>query len=207
MNPKPKIISGIPPHKTGSFHDTESCRTFQNEEETSKNYEILKSRFWSVNRWQEYCGEAFAEFKLYDNAGNPVARNPEENDFIRIDIPGPGPLESKGYDWVKVKKISINQFLTGEETGSIIIICAPAGAPGNSQNNHINHFYSEKSTSTFKISRGSLYIKAGIHGRNERPNFKTNFPDKLRNILIALGAMLGISKIQWQVLADNLTDF
>ncbi|MCG2792600.1 MAG: hypothetical protein L6262_03505 [Weeksellaceae bacterium] len=207
MKPQPKVIPGIPEHKKGSFHDTESRRIFENREETASNYDILKSRFFSVNEWPDYCGQAFADFKLFDADAHHLTRWPKANDLIRIDIPGPGNLQSNGYDWVKIINIAQNEFLNDDEIENIIITCVPTNDPAKPKNNYIAHFYSEKSSSTFKIARGNKYIKTGIYGRNETPNLNANFIGKIRNIVVAAGAMLQISKIEWKVLAERLLEF
>ena len=57
----------------------------------------------------------------------------------------------------------------------------------------IAHFYSDKASSNFVVRRKGKCIYAEIHGRNEVSNSNTeNFPDKIRNTLIALGGIIGI---------------
>ena len=204
MKSQPKLIPGIPEQKKGSFHDTESRRLFENQEETSQAFKILKNRFLSINDWKNFCGKK-TEFKLFDSAGNQISRSPQQNDFIRIDIPGPGNPESKGYEWVEIVKIS-DQFPTAGEVEHLIILCKPSAVPGKNEKN-VSHFYSQESSSNFKISRGSKYIKIGIYGRNETPNMNTDFTGKIRNLLIALGGMFGLSKLQWKVFADGILKF
>lgn len=74
-----------------------------------------------------------------------------QGDYICIDIPGPGNIEAKGYDWVQ---------------------CAPSIDPTQPGHTNIAHFYSEAATSTFMISGTEKCIYACIYGRNERPNFR-----------------------------------
>lgn len=198
-------IPGIPTQENGSFHDTESQRDFDSPETTARNFEILKNRFFSVNEWKNYCKKKSADFKLYDANGNHITRFPQENDLIRIDIPGPGNPESKGFEWVKIKKMSKESPTVGE-IENFTMICIPANDP-KIDNCHIAHFYSEKSSSNFRISRGSKYVKIGIYGRNETPNMNTNLIGKIRNLLIAIGGMFGMSKIQWKVFADEIVKF
>jgi hypothetical protein len=57
------------------------------------------------------------------------------------------------------------------------------------------------------ISRGNTYIKAAVYGRNETANLDANFLDTIRNLVIALGGIIGISKIQRKRLTDALLDF
>jgi len=203
---KPKQIPGIPQQKNGSFHDTEKYIHFENSEITDENYEMLKNRFFSINQWENYCGKKSAEFKLHNPHGAPISRLPQENDLIRIKIPGPGNPESNGYEWVKIEKIS-NQLPNVGEIENITMICIPTKVPGQNKSKHIAHFYSEKSTSNFRISKGLKFIKIGIYGRNETPNMNTSFIGKMRNSLIGIGGMFGISKIQWKIFAEKIIEF
>jgi hypothetical protein len=188
----------------GGFHDTESQKNYDTAFIASEKLTILKERFFSISQWKSFSGKSFADFKLFDSAGKHVNQMPETGNFIRIDIPGPGEREANGYDWVEIISISHQQT---ENTESFTIICKPSTIPGNNTGSHIAHFYSDKATSTFIISRENQTIRAGIHGRNEFPNFNARFIDKIRNILISLGGMIGFSKIQWKSLADGLLDF
>ncbi|WP_419870837.1 hypothetical protein [Chryseobacterium sp. CT-SW4] len=203
---EPKKIPGVPEQKEGGFHDTESQKCFDTPEITSEKFRILKERFFSIDRWIDYSGEGAADFRLYDSLGNPISRIPEVGDFMRIDIPGPGTVEANGYDWVKITKIIDNELEEGE-IEKLIVICSPSPEPGNSNSDHIAHFYSAAATSTFIITRTKTCIKASVHGRNESPNFETDFIDKVRNLFTAAGGMAGIAKIQWKLLVDGLLDF
>lgn len=201
---KAKIISGVPKQKKGGFHDTESEKIFDSPTIASQKFEILKERFLSVNRWKEYCGDKLADFKLHDAYGNFSEKMPQIGDFIRINIPGPGNTEAKGYDWVQISSM----FSEHEERFSkIIITCRPSKAPGKKKNWHIAHFYAARASSTFIVSKEENRIKAGVYGRNETPNFNANFLNKIRSIFITLGGIMGVSKIQWKILSDGLLDF
>lgn len=200
---KPKQIKGVPQQQSGGFHDTESQKQFDPALLPLK-FELLKERFFSVTRWKSYCGEGFADFKLYDSEGTETARDPQKGDFIRIDIPGPGEKEAKGYDWVEITDICFQEDSSSE---SILMTCSPSGDPKNSKNSHIAHFYSRKATSTFLISRTATHLKAAVYGRNESPNFNAGFIDVIRNLMVATGGMMGVSKIQWKKLSDGFLDF
>jgi len=199
---KPKEIPGVPRQKSGGFHDTESIKQFKTIEAHAK-FEILKKRFFSINEWKNYCGKGSSEFKHFSESGQPVDRIPEKGDFVRIGIPGPGTKEADGYDWVEI--INIAHRDTGNHE-SYLVSCRPSKAPNKSMR-HIAHFYSDSSTSNFMIIKEGNVLKAGIYGRNEKPNFNAAFIDKIRNCMIALGGIFGISKIQWKVLAEGLLDF
>lgn len=201
---KPKMIPGVPLQKEGGFHDTESQKYCNEYELAEQKFLILKERFFSINQWQKYSGENTADFRLYNSDGEPLERSPEIGDYIRIDIPGPGEAEAKGYDWVEVVNI-FHQM--ADQFECFLVTCSPSKIPGNKENSHIAHFYSDEATSTFLISRNGKEIKAAIYGRNESPNFNARFIDKLRNIMVGLGGMMGVSKIQWKALSDGLLDF
>ncbi|WP_415327347.1 hypothetical protein [Chryseobacterium sp. MMS23-Vi53] len=199
-----KLIPGVPQQMKGGFHDTETCKKFDNPETATEQFEILKRKFLAVNDWRSFCGEGFADFKLFDSEGNFINRFPKEGDFIRIDIPGPGNSEAKGYDWVKI--LNISEYHYNEILECYSMVCQPSENPQDKNNFHIAHFYSQESTSTFIICRGKNFIKAGIYGRNEYPNFNSSFLNKIRNLFIAIGGMIGFSKIQWKRLTNGFID-
>ncbi|QBJ85402.1 hypothetical protein DDI74_03620 [Chryseobacterium gleum] len=199
----PKIFKGVPAQKSGGFHDTESRKVYRQDLIPLK-FTILKERFFSVNQWESYSGKAFAAFKLYDSDGNAVNREPQKGDFIRIDIPGPGEPDAKGYDWVEVTDICFYQDSFSE---SISMTCRPSINPQDKTNRHIAHFYGSAATSTFMISRSPDHLKAAVYGRNERPNFNAKFFDVIRNLFIAIPGMFGVAKIQWKQLTDSFLDF
>ena len=201
-----KIIPGIPSQETGSFHDSEKEKAFDTPESAAEAYEILKKRLLSVNDWKNYCDEKSADFKLYDTNGNPISRFAQEKDLIRINIPGPGNPESNGYECVRIDKLTSTETAPNE-LESLTIICVPTTDPNQTPESHISHFYSDLSTSNFRISRSTSAIKIGVYGRNEKPNMNTNFAGKVRNLMIAVGGMFGMSKIQWEVFAEKIIDF
>lgn len=203
---KAKDIPGIPPQIEGAFHDTESQQDISIPEMVAQKYVQLKKRFLDINSWREYCGETSTDFRLYNSAGEFIHRDPEVGDFVRIDIPGPGNFDTKGYDWVEIVKIS-DKFSKSDETESLLIICRPS-IPPNGDTNHIAHFYARESTSSFRIAKGKNFIRAEVYGRNEKPNFSNvGFFNKIRNFLITIGGFAKVTKIQWKCLADGLLDF
>ncbi|MDR6403707.1 MULTISPECIES: hypothetical protein [Chryseobacterium] len=201
---KAKEIPGVPQQKKGSFHDTESQKYFENSSAAAQQFEILKKRFLNISQWKEYCGGNLADFKLYDSYGYFIERDPQIGDFIKIDIPGPGDTEAKGYDWVKIISIFSEK---NDNYERILISCSPSIVPGEPKDYHIAHFYSAEATSNFMILRQDNCITTAVYGRNESPNFKTTSVNITRNIFIAIGGMMGASKIQWKSLTDGLLDF
>ena len=200
-----KQIPGVPVQKKGAFHDTESKRSFESEELVANHFEILKDRFFCIHRWKEYGGDLSADFRLFDCDGSYVERMPRKGDYIRIDIPGPGDIKAKGYDWVEVMQIDDRCY--GDELERYLLVCRPSAVP-QSNKEHIAHFYARESSSSFIISRGIDYIKVGIYGRNEVPNIsRTGFFGRIRNLLVSIGGFFQLSKIQWKSLADGFLDF
>ncbi|KQT35700.1 hypothetical protein ASG22_01385 [Chryseobacterium sp. Leaf405] len=199
---KPKQIPGIPMQKKGGFHDTESIQQF-NVLEIHSKFDVLKERFFSINKWKEYCGNASAEFKHFDATGQFVDRIPVKGDLIRIGIPGPGTKEADGYDWVEIINISHKNTDTYE---SFLMMCRPCKAP-HTLKGYIAHFYSPAATSNLMIVKEGDTLKVGIYGRNERPNFNAGFLDKIRNFFIAFGGMFGFGKMQWKMLTEGLLNF
>ncbi|MCA6066033.1 hypothetical protein JI747_002515 [Chryseobacterium sp. RG1] len=203
---KPKELFGVPIQKKGSYHDTEAKKSYADQEQVNEGFNTLKERFMLINNWKSYCGEGFADFKLFDSEGKMVERFPLIGDYIRIDIPGPGTVEAKGYDWVEITDLFEEQT-HGICLNFMMMTCRPSKNPQNKTSEHIVHFYSDHATSTFAIFKGRDFIEAGIYGRNETPNMDSEFIDKARNFLIAAGGMIGISKIQWKTLVDGFLDF
>lgn len=203
---KPKELFGVPIQKKGSYHDTEAKKSYTDPEQVNEGFNTLKERFMLINNWKSYCGEGFADFKLVDSEGRMIERFPLIGDYIRIDIPGPGTVEAKGYDWVEITDL-FEEHTHGICLDFMMMTCRPSKNPQDKTSEHIVHFYSDHATSTFGIFKGRDFIEAGIYGRNETPNMDAEFIDKARNFLIAAGGMIGISKIQWKTLVDGFLDF
>lgn len=198
---KPKNIPGVPQQIKGSFHDTESKIEIKKTEDADFKFETLKERLMDINNWKAYCSESNTDFKLCDSLGHVVYRIPQIGDYIKIDIPGPGEKAGKSFDWVQIVIIDV------EVKNRVMIQCRPSRCPQKESSRKIAHFYSSLATSTFIISREKNYLQVGIYGRNECPNLKSGLVDGFRNILVAIGGMLGFSKIQWKCLADGMVNF
>lgn len=197
-------IQGVPKQYKGAYHDTESRKHFDDAAVLSRQFEMIRDRFFNINCWKEFCGEMSSDFRLFNKAGVYAERMPQEGDYIRIDIPGPGDFREKGYDWVRIVKI--DERIYERQLERCLIICRPSSSPG-SKSGHIAHFYAPAASSSFLLERGSDYILVGVYGRNEIPNFsETGFIGKVRNFLIYIGGVLRITKIQWKSLSDGLID-
>ena len=155
------------------------------------------------DEWTDLCGSLAAGFQLADDSGHDLQGHAAVNDFIRIDIPGPGPQEGRGYDWVQVEKVE--QPVSHGTDELFVIQVRPSPAPPVKDGAEPAHFLEDSATSTFVLERNGKRVSMTVFGRNEVPNTKfAENPDKLRNKMVgALGAM-GLSKLQWKTLVQGL---
>lgn len=200
-NPDGKDI--VPEQKTGKEVNTEHTISLASREEAERLFKTAAHRLMDVNQWEDLCGTGSANFQLTDKHGNNVTRTAIEGDHFKIDIPGPGSVEGRGYDWVQIEKIE-ESIDCEKDNESIAIRVRPAPNP-TTPGNEVAHFFNEEATSSFIIEREGTLVKAGVYGRNEKPNTVIkNLVDKARNAVIALGAVSGISSVQWQKLSKGL---
>ncbi len=199
MDEQPKI----PEQKEGASTDISSHKKFESDKKAVEFFSIAKERLIDISNWHNLCGEASAKFLLTDSLGNAVSRSPIEGDHFRIDIPGPGSVAGDGYDWVKIEKIT-DQSNPNGNIESLSIRVRPAANPMDAMKG-ISHFFKDGASSTFLVERNNSIVKAEVHGRNETPNTETSgILDTIRNVVVALGAMVGFSKPQWQSLVDGI---
>lgn len=202
-NPDERDI--VPEQKTGKEVNTEHVVSLENRENAQQLFKTATQRLLDVNQWEELCGIGSANFQLTDKNGNEIERTAREGDHFKIDIPGPGSVEGKGYDWVRIEKIEEDIDSAGDSE-SIAVRVRPATNP-TTPGQEVAHFFNEEATSSFVIEREGTLVKAGVYGRNEKPNTVIkNLVDKARNAVIALGAISGISSVQWQKLAKGLIE-
>lgn len=193
--------STVPPNENGASSDTSHEVTLTDVAAAEVFFQTVRQRLLDVNRWHELAGKGSAEFQLVDAGGKPAHRAVRVGDFFKIDIPGPGTVAGEGYDWVRVEAIDQTKSDDGE---MMAIRVRPANDPNRGAAD-IAHFFSDEATSTFSVIRLNKTIKAVVQGRNEKPNTQTgNVVDKVRNTVIAAGAMMGLNKPQWRSLVKGL---
>ena len=108
-----------------------------------------------------------------------------------------------GFDWVIIRDVTSIDELNYE---ALYIVVQPMPNPMNKAEDTA-HFYTADGSSTFIISRTGNTVKAEVHGRNEIVNSKTKIKsDNLRNIIVGMGAKIGLSYPQWKTLAKGLLD-
>jgi hypothetical protein len=189
----------IPENQEGKEIAAEHSVTLNDVSAAKLLYEQAKQRLLLVHNWGKIAGKLSADFQLTDDQGTEVKRLTMKGDHFRIDIAGPGSKAGEGYDWARVE--DLKEVHQGE-IDSIAIMVRPASNP-QTPNPNTAHFFSEKSTSTFVVTRESNKVTASIYDRNIEANEETKEPlDKVRNAVVGLGAKHGFSKLQWQALAE-----
>lgn len=191
----------IPEQKEGGQTDTDASIQLNTPEQAKQFFNLACSRLLDVNNWQKVCGSDATHFALINAEGKSVDRDAAEGDYFRIDIPGPGNRAGEGYDWVRVEEV---KFHTGDEEEMCCIRVRPTEAPVN-KDHDVAHFFKDKATSTFMVTRTGNTVTAGVHGRNEKPNTDTHrLTDNVRNALVGTASRLGFSLPQWKMLVEGL---
>jgi hypothetical protein len=190
----------IPQQEEGVSTNTENTIELP-QNEVEHFFSVVKERLLNVNNWHEYAGETSATFCLLDKSGNALKRKAAKGDYLEIDIPGPGSEAGEGKDFVQIEDVA---EINNEREQSLVIKVRPTQNPKNNSGDTA-HFFSESATSSFIVKKQGHKITAGVYGRNEKPNFDgSSTIDKIRNTIVATGAALGLSKIQWKSLVSGL---
>lgn len=189
----------VPDNVDGKAITSKAEVKMDNETEARTLYAIARERMLYVHNWGKIAGSLSADFQLTNDKGNEADRLAQKGDHFRIDIPGPGSSAGEGYDWARVEDI---KEVHEHNVDSIAILVRPANNP-QTNNTNVAHFYSPESTSTFVVTREGTLVTAAIYDRNIEPNAATaSLVDKARNALVGLTAKHGLSKLQWQALAE-----
>ena len=195
----------IPHNKKGKATDLEESIILPGKEEAIGAFNRACNRLRNVNIWHKLSGFASADFLLKDEKGIATHRLAEAGDYFQIDIPGPGPTSGDGYDWVKVEDIE-NRSDPASEEESMGMRLRPCKNPNKSGTN-ISHFFTHEATSTFIIHRKDNVVSVSYHGRNEVLNNDTDkITDIIRNSIIGVGAILGLSELQWSSLIKSFLE-
>jgi hypothetical protein len=196
----------VPSQKKGSKTGATARRKCSSARKAAKLFNNARINLLHINDWHALCGNTGAEFLLTDAEGNSVrSTTPMVGNLIRIKLPAPPNAVGEGFDWVRIEKIehSTNPKTDEELYGFRV---RPVSKPDISRNKTDGsaHFYTSDATSTFLVYRKSTIVYAMERGRNEVPNSSGSFLNALRNVFIAIPAMLGFSKPQWQRLVNGI---
>jgi hypothetical protein len=199
------VDENVPEQETGSQTDTHHSVDAKDITEAREKFTRAKQRLQDINNWDKICGKASAIFRLTDNSGNEVNRQPQQGDHFKINVPAPGNEAGHGFDWVLIEEISDGSNPDGD-TESFVMRVRPSSNPQN-PDEETAHFFKNNATSSFAVERENTKVTASVHGRNELPNTKTeSVLDKARNAIVALGAMIGISTPQWKSLVKGVLE-
>ncbi|MGN0022132.1 MAG: hypothetical protein ACI35Z_15115 [Sphingobacterium hotanense] len=191
----------IPPQVEGKKLDIDELIEFEKSIEAKAFYLEAKDRLLNISNWFAIASLPASSFEHLDRQGKSSNQMPQEGDFIKIDIPGPGLLSTGGYDYVRIEQISESNT-TGSET--ITMTVRPSSKPDDSDDEETKHFFQSLATSSFQINRVGNTVHASYYGRNEVINLEMDsFVDRIRNLFIALSAKLGASYPQWKALVNG----
>ena len=192
----------LPPQYTGNKTGAEAQTQTDTREEAVRIFKRARDRMLDINRWDKYGGSP-SGFRLTDASGTLLEGVlPQPGHLIRIDLPGPGTKAGKGYDWVQIEQFDEKSDAEAD-TDFFAFRVRPVSAP-TSPDAKPSHFYTDETTSTFILQRVGTRVTACEKGRNEIPNTDTDStPDNIRNALVAAGAGLGISFLQWKSLMEG----
>lgn len=194
----------LPEKEEGAQKDIESKEEAATVEEAKQLFESAKNRLLNVNSWDKICGKTSAVFKLTDENGHEVEGKPKVGYHFKIDIPAPGSKVGDGFDWVRVEAIEENEDLN-EDREFLVMRVRPSDNPSTASND-VAHFFSDKATSNFIVLREKNVVTAAVLGRNEvaNTNNASSLLDKLRNAVVGIGAVGGLSSPQWKSLVNGV---
>ncbi len=200
-----EIAGIIPKQFIGSQTGATSKLTLNRRHDALIHFQAARERLLDINNWQKLCGPGCAEFALMDLSGNPLPdAKPKIGNLIRIKLPAPPNQEGDGYDWVRIEAFEENKtILSDSEVYGFRV--RPIENPKNKTGNSA-HFYTSEATSTFLVIRYSHTVYALERGKNEVPNNSNHWLTHLRNKLVAIVAMIGLSKPQWKKLVSGILE-
>lgn len=202
---KDKKRQPVPQQEKGTKLDTEHVVKAATAEEAQRIFSCAVHRLLSINEWDKLCGPLSSTFGLTDREGVEVKRLAQPGDYFKIDIPAPGSASGEGYDWVRVEAL-IDQRNPLAPSERVTLRVRPSVNPHHAEADTA-HFFKDDATSSFMIEREDTRVIASVHGRNEEPNTDTHrVVDKVRNALVALGAIVGFSRPQWKSLVKGLLE-
>ncbi len=177
----------LPPQTTGEATQIAAEVLTEREEDARYVFERASERLLDVNQWTDMCGSLAAGFQLTDEMGKDLQGHAAVNDFVRIDIPGPGPRE--GRVWVQIEKV---EQPVGAATDSLFFIrVRPSPAPPVRAGAEAADFGEFSPTSTFVLERNGKRVTMTVYGRNK--------------IAGSVGA-IGLSRSQWKALIQGMLD-
>jgi len=168
-------------------------------EDAHRLFGVARKRLLQPACWHALAGTLSASFNIDGKSGDD---NVEVGDHLRISIPAPGLAAGDGDDWVCVA--AIEQDFDNDADASFGIRVSVCANP-HKADTAIAHFFAEGASSSFLLTRKDKIITASYIGRNEKPNTNDlSLTDKMRNLIVAGGALSGISELHWRALLKGL---
>ncbi|MGN0002699.1 MAG: hypothetical protein ACI35V_04620 [Sphingobacterium composti] len=194
-------MNKIPEQVVGKSLDYSRELNFPDETKAYNRYRQIVKKLLDVNAWQETAIGVSAEFVIVNEKKEIQMRRVKKNDFIRIDIPGPGTPSADGYDYVRV--MALDQY-DHQDKRKTFISLQPSPDP-TTLDDDAAHFFKKYTSSNIVIKQEGNMVSLQYAGRNEVINTETDHVlDNVRNFLVGLGAKLGASYPQWKALIDGL---
>lgn len=189
----------VPENFQGKSVDLEENRELATLDLAIKHFTTVCRRLKHPSQWHNLTGVAGAMFTPHEILPDQEIK---VGDFIKIDLPAPGSAAGEGHDWVKVAQLGELQDPLVEQSFSLTLeVTVNPAQPEKG----IAHFFSDGATSTFIVKRKNKHVTVSYHGRNEKPNLSNEgMIDKVRNTVVALGAIAGISELQWKALVSGV---
>ncbi|UIR57267.1 hypothetical protein LZQ00_05485 [Sphingobacterium sp. SRCM116780] len=194
----------IPKQKEGNKLDCFETVEFSTTENADQAFKIAKQNLLEINSWHIIAAIPAATFQLVDTTGQPLERIIQLHDYIKIDIPGPGLPRTEGYDWVNVVHLEEKDM---EEFKILSISLKPCPDPTKQENKDTAHFFEGIATSTLIIEQRNNSLLFQYAGRNEVLNTSNSIIlDNVRNFVVGLGAIMGVSFPQWKALIKGFAN-
>lgn len=192
----------VPKKNKGKSVDLEQTVTAASIPQAIAIYTKAVQRLQQPGCWQKLTGTPGASFTVIERNNKVTGERVKKDDWIRVDIPAPGSSAGDGHDWVKVEKIEDDVDSKADASfGLTVKVTSNPDKP----NDGVAHFFAKGASSSFIIRRKGRRVTASYHGRNETPNTENSaITDKIRNTIVALGALAGISEFQWNALLKGL---
>jgi hypothetical protein len=187
----------VPEQIKGKSVDLEESMELDSVKEAKEVFNRAAERLFHPLSWHELAGTLSAFFKP-DKSASSAGKKIKEGDYLMIDLPAPKPAAGDGHDWVRVISVSRQAEKDAEESAGVTVA---ASVNPHQPEEGVAHFFDEDATSSFIIKRQGNKVTASYHGRNEKPNTSdVSTGDKIRNSIVAVSAMAGLSELQWKSL-------
>lgn len=197
------FLDKIPANFQGKPVDLEASIALDSLENAKKCFERAKMRLLNPPVWHQIAGSLSASFEIEAEANTTIHHLLKKGDFVSVNIHSPEAVLAGNYDWVRVAEVE-EEIITAEEIYFLLTLSVAANP--HHKKNKVDHFFKEGASSTFVIYRKEKTVQVLYFGRNETPNNQKENSglENIRNHVVALGAIAGLSNVQWEALINGL---